>query len=150
MQNSFAIEMYIYITDTSTGLMGLASSKQGGGFEIGYTTAGMLNFHVNVNSYTGRKDIYYAVNIQEWLHIVGVFDAQTIKLYVNGELVGSAEAAGDLQYGQYTSQYIVIGGGATSNYNIDSKSKCKMATFNIYSDALTAEEISTLYSAYKA
>ncbi|MBQ7235613.1 MAG: metallophosphoesterase [Clostridia bacterium] len=150
MQNSFAIEMYIYITDTSTGLMGLASSKQGGGFEIGYTTAGMLNFHVNVNSYTGRKDIYYAVNIQEWLHIVGVFDAQTIKLYVNGELVGSAEAAGELQYGQYTSQYIAIGGGATSRYQIDTKSKCKMATFNIYSDALTAEEISTLYSAYKA
>ena len=145
MQNSFTIEIYLYLTSTSTKTMGLASSKQGGGFEIGYQASGKFNFQINVGSYNNTINTYYAAGIEEWIHIVGVYDGSTIKLYANGVLVDSAATVGEFQFGYHTSHYIVIGAGATTNYNVDTSSKCDMATFNIYSDALTAEEISTLY-----
>lgn len=103
-------------------------------------SSGRLEFFVYDNGWDNIitvKPSDAGVGVNQWFHIAAVRDAQGLKLYVNGKLVGtrsytgSAPNSGTLGIG--------IQPGAT-----DRKFRGAMAAVQIYNRALTADELMSL------
>ena len=92
MKETFSVEVYAKVTETSTSSMSLVASNEYGGFNVTYTTNGEYAFNYTTSSgtYSAKK----AGGIGEWVHIVGVFEKTTVKLYVNGELAATTAVSG--------------------------------------------------------
>jgi hypothetical protein len=77
----------------------------------------------------------------EWYHVVGTYDKNRVRLYINGTEVGSGtESTIDIGYSGAASLYI---GGISSSYNFPGK----IDDVRIYSRALSPQEILGLYKA---
>jgi hypothetical protein len=75
-----------------------------------------------------------------WTHIVGVRNNTSLLMYVNGNLVSSADASGTTPYyGTTVAAYL----GARCN--LTQYFKGTIDSFMIYSRAITADEVSALY-----
>ena len=76
-----------------------------------------------------------------WYHLVGTYDGTDAKLYINGEVKGTAIGSGNIRVST-TNVYIGQWGDGTARFNglIDE--------VRIYNRALTAAEISDLYNNY--
>ncbi|MBQ3063291.1 MAG: hypothetical protein IJC99_00600 [Clostridia bacterium] len=144
---SFTIETYVYLSvKPSSSYVNIMSNQQSGGFGFEYKADGKMHLMANVGeSATNRPQP--AVTAGQWYHFVGTYDGATLKMYVNGELVGSTACTGIMKRPAAGSEYMVIGGdsapGAPGCF-----AKCTIAAANLYSDPLTAEQIATLYAAY--
>lgn len=103
----------------------------------------MLHIDASGQPYIGQRNSsgteanqFYNVNICDgiWHHIVGVVDAATMYIYVDGILRGSrSKISGNTQSGQN----IVIGGNHLGRYQ-----SCRIAIVRIYDNrALSASEI---------
>ncbi|MCY7374975.1 MAG: carboxypeptidase regulatory-like domain-containing protein [Pyrinomonadaceae bacterium] len=77
----------------------------------------------------------------EFYHVVGSFDGSRVRLYVNGNQVGSADAPVTLDYG---TRPLFLG---TSGVTYDGKFNGVLDEVTIYNDNLSANTISRLYNA---
>ena len=146
MDHSFTMETYVYVTGTKNSAMAIASAAEEGGFGLQYTTGGAYRFSYQNNS--SYKTVEYTAGISQWVHLVFVHDGSTIKLYANGELIQSVSATGQYRPGNSGAQDFFIGAEVKKGNLGSSFCKCKIATLNMYSAALSAEQVSTLYSQY--
>jgi hypothetical protein len=148
IKKSFTIETYVKVTATTNAVQPLVSAKDAGGFGIDYTTAGKIAFSCYANN-AKSASVSVTANINEWLHVVGVYDGSSIKLYVNGELAGTTAVDGNYLPSRYTANNLTI--GANPHYvtpvykGILYKSYSNVQMANMYSYALTAEQIQALY-----
>ncbi len=82
----------------------------------------------------------------EWTHIAGTYDGANIRLYINGEEVGSTPLTGTVE--SSTGSY----GGITIGARIQTYGQYlngKVATTSVWSSSLTAKEIKDIYIAQK-
>lgn len=148
IKKSFTIETYVKVTATTNAVQPLVSAKDAGGFGIDYTTAGKIAFSCYANN-AKSASVSVTANINEWMHVVGVYDGSSIKLYVNGELAGTTAVDGNYLPSRYTANNLTI--GANPHYvtpvykGILYKSYSNVQMANMYSYALTAEQIQALY-----
>jgi formylglycine-generating enzyme required for sulfatase activity len=77
--------------------------------------------------------------VQKWIHVCGTYDGQKTKLFYGGQLVAEVQSSGDLRY---DSNPLVIGRDLFWNTSFDGK----IDEVRIYNRALTAAEVSQLYS----
>ncbi|RPH97006.1 MAG: T9SS C-terminal target domain-containing protein, partial [Calditrichaeota bacterium] len=99
-----------------------------------------LRFKVTTTSAAERPGIP-AVQLRknEWLHIVGVYDGNHAKIYLNGQLQDSHALSGNVKPGQIA----ILGQSAGSYF------KGCIDNIQIYSQALLLEEIQMLYTGQK-
>ena len=151
MANGFTLETFIYLDEAPTsatgGYVDLISNQEVGGFGFEYETDGEVAFSCKAGG--SYKAPAVSVSTGQWIHLVGVFDGSSIKIYKNGSLGSSKSAGGAFDVPKYYARVLCIGGdpgyrGATTRFF-----KGKIAVANLYSHALTASQISDKYNALK-
>ncbi len=151
LTDSFTLEAYVYLDQKPSDTVCVVSNMEAGGFGF-QIKSGNLEFLC----YTGNKAYERnsaALPIGQWVHVVGTFDGSAIKLYFNGELVGTTTT-------KNATWTLPISGAYHLGIGCDSSPKSpdmygglshmtgKIAAANLYSDALTAAEVLALYNKY--
>ena len=146
--NGFTLEAYVYLDKKPTaseGYVNLLSNQEGGGFGFEYDSNGKLYFYCYAGG--SYRNPYTTVSTGQWLHLVGTYDGSKVKLYVNGDMVGQ-QSGGTFKKPSLFGQSLYI--GADSDYGEKGGRffNGKIAVANMYSNALTANQIATLYASF--
>ena len=151
MRSSFSVELYVKVTDVPAAgkSYGLATSMESGGFALYYSnpTNGNPNYSFVYNLSNTNYSAKYEGGINEWIHLVGVYDGSSIKLYANGQEVSTATVTGVYRAPSLTAQFFALGADTWTSDRIEYQSKSKIAFCNLYSYPLTGSQISSLYNA---
>lgn len=132
---SFSVEAWFYKSDTSGGDLGgviLTTPTANGNTRLLYRPNTNISFQMKA----GSTEITQASPVGSWYHAAGVYDrdANTIKLYVNGTLVGTTSPVDrDLSSGFSTTNVTI--GNAQNNY------KGMIDDVRIYNYARTPSQI---------
>ncbi len=137
-----SIELWAYPfkrPDAETGLAGIAFDS------VGMTAYADGNFYLYVGS--GANKCYTPMNVAYWNHVTGTFDGETLKIYLNGELMHSYASqfktyntGGDFTLGRIASS---VGGSPGNSFN------GALGGVRVYGAALPQEEIKAHYEAEK-
>ncbi len=131
----------------------ILSKTQDGGYSLGIngSLAGAMDnlfFTINIEGTYLTAKIDQTQLIPGWLHIVGVFDGQTIYLYINGILVDTNSVGYPMNI-QYSFNNALLIGAEASEGNYPSNGfeyfNGKVDELRIYDRALTIEDITALY-----
>jgi hypothetical protein len=84
------------------------------------------------------------VTVNEWIHLAGTYDNETLKLYKNGSLVSKASCKGPVFFDDKNP--LLIGGNSNDmNKTLVDCFRGVIDEVRIYKKALSAEEISELH-----
>ena len=150
MTNSVTIEsIFCYDEIPSSGEYDMFSNQQGGGIGLGLEN-GKLQFFCNVEG-NGYVQPNATIEAGKWYHAVGVFDGenQTVKLYLNGQLVSEKPAGGSTLHWPDNSEAwnFVIGGDSDGSGGVSSFSKGSVSLARLYSDSMTDAQVAKRYAA---
>lgn len=98
-------------------------------------------------TFGSERTVYTPANIHtpgNWYHVVGTFDKQVAKIYVNGQLQGSATYIMEMPV---SSHPLTIGGSSAQGSTMTNSAPGALDEVSIYDRALTADEIAALYNA---
>ncbi|MFD4994026.1 LamG-like jellyroll fold domain-containing protein [Cellulosimicrobium cellulans] len=113
------------------------------GYEIGLSSGGRAFFRLNQasggNSYRAEATSAYPSNGSTWVHLVGVFDGDRVRLYVNGVQQGSVAGPDAVELND---QPLVLGGEPGGAYPL----RGAIDGVRLYGKALTAAEVAALHS----
>ena len=141
--NGFTFETYAYISKKpNSGYVDILSAQEGGGFGFEYKSDSCLYFYLHVGG--GYKLPSTRIEVGEWVHLVGVYDGSSVKLYVNGSLAALVAASGNFKPQSASAQYLAIGADSAP-ISPAHHFTGKIAIAKIYSDPLTNSQVSMLY-----
>ena len=83
----------------------------------------------------------------EYVHLVGTYDGNVLKLYVNGELRATDEIKGAISFPSSPSDYLCIGADSCPDPVAEAGMFGEIAAANVYSFALTDAQVAGLYLA---
>ena len=109
---------------------------------VGQGNLGKPGFTVRTSTsykWTGHST---SETIQDWTHLVGVYDGSDIKFYHDGILVSSVAHTGTFVY---DSNSLLIGGGK-DGLGFDSFFKGEIDDIRIYNNAISATDVQSLYN----
>ena len=147
LRDGFAIEAFFKINEANTAENTVAfGAMQSAAFGFTIRKDGTMSFDIhNGTKYT----IIYAAEPYEvgrYYHVVCVYTGSGAALYVDGKLVGEAEMA-DFKLHSNSNYYrLHVGADNYTSGNVESASKTTFAMFNLYSDPMTAEDVSEAYA----
>ncbi|MGM7669731.1 LamG-like jellyroll fold domain-containing protein [Microbacterium sp. A93] len=127
----------------TSGETNLCANKEAGGFSM-TMYANKLTFAVNTGSYHNAG---IEIEPNEWYHAVGVFDgdSQTVKLYVNGELVSEVPTGNaEIKWPPNAGAHHLAIGADSSNSGAQFHSTSTIASARIFSDSLDAQQVAAL------
>ena len=75
------------------GYLGTIAKTEGSEFAI-FMDEGVPQFDLNLNGIYATAKGKDVLPVGKWAHVAGVFDGQAVKIFVDGELVGSKAASG--------------------------------------------------------
>lgn len=99
------------------------------------TTGNKLMFTVFGNSYATSG---ITPSTDQWYHVVGTYNHNQIKIYVNGQLKGETNASGNI----LSASTFRIGGEPNRSYFIDGQ----VDEVKLYNSALTSDQVKNLYN----
>ena len=122
----------------------LGNMQSGGlGFEI--EPNGMMKFSAYVDG-SLRTVSSYPLELGQYYHLVGTYDGQKLRIFVNGAPVNEITAPGKITWpADETAQYLAIGGDSGLNNTPENTVRAELVTANVYSGVLTPEEIYRIY-----
>lgn len=157
------MEAYFRVGEGLTDSVAIASNNNSAGFGLYRLADGGIRFNYSVNNGGGRK--YLNANTApgaaaegEWVHVVAVCNGSDIRIYVNGalatlydddgaEIGETLDCSGRLfEAPSGFAAALVVGGDISSGGGLESGFVGDIAALNIYSRALTADEVGELYS----
>lgn len=101
--------------------------------------ASKIRFRVTVGGLDRNAADSVIHELNRWYHFVGTYDGATIKIYKDGNLVGSTSVTGNLAVNDVSAK---IGTWQGTNYNFNGQ----IDEVRIYNYALTQEQIKLLYN----
>ena len=148
LRHGFTFEVYAKINAIpGSSYVDIVSAQQNGGFGFELTSAGKVCFYLYSKSSKSYVSPRANVTAGEYVHLVGTCDGTNVCLYINGELAASATLSGGEVFFPVKNSacYLSIGADASPDYNSSSHFSGKVASTNIYTTALTAEQVAVLY-----
>ena len=147
IRGAVTMEVLVRIDGVSGASDAIFSNCQSGGLGINAKAGSMLEFiiHLGGSDYVSVKG-----NITEgvYVHGVGVYDGASVKLYLNGVLADEVAATGSMKIPASSAQYLCVGADSQPSRVGDAPFAGAIAVANIYSEALTADQICSLYMDY--
>ncbi|HPO13559.1 MAG TPA: prolyl oligopeptidase family serine peptidase [Candidatus Hydrogenedentes bacterium] len=138
-----SVELWAYPfkrPDSETGLAGIAYDS------VGMTAYADGNFYFYIGS--GANKCYTPMNVAHWNHVVGTFDGETLRIFLNGELKHSYASqfktyntAGEFVLGRIASS---AGGSPGNSFN------GALGGVRVYGAALPEEAIKAHFEAEKS
>lgn len=125
----------------------MTNAGQSGGFGLSIKN-GKLGFGVYTDSSYKTAALGGAYDTEQLTHVVGVYDpsAQRVSLYINGERVSAAPAAGVFRPAQQGCHaHIVLGGDIGVGGTELHATNTRIADFKLYPAALREGDIRTVY-----
>ena len=128
----------------------LASNQETGGLGLEYNADGKAYLYLYIMN--GSNGDYYgagaAIPYGETVHLIGTYDGNTIRFYVNGELAATKSQTGKVWFPlKESSQFLAVGGDSTLYGNAERYMKGEIRAMNIYSSVLSADAIYAKYLA---
>lgn len=158
-KREITVEVWVYPEEFDQWGGFLACFQDNGGFEKGWALGTVSNAEgAGANEFSfaistkdaddGDGDLTYFHNGPydpgKWYHVVGVYDGEKTKLYIDGQLVvDSAGQSGDINYPDHA--FLVI--GIYKDDNEHDPFKGKLDEIRLYDRALSESEILQNYSA---
>lgn len=153
--DSFTIEVVgSYQTQSSSGMVALVERYTWGDANKGGYSLRLKNYSTNYpefyvgsnNSHAGASATSVTVVQGQKYHIVGTFSNGNIKIYVNGELKGTATTSASYPLKSQAGKELAIGVRGDTQ---DQYSEQDIDVAKLYNKALTASEIKANYNAIK-
>lgn len=141
MLKSLSIEAYFNANNNQSEQC-VFSNQQGSGMGIDVNN-GKLQLWIYVNN--GRHILETPVETNKWVHAVGTFDGETIKLYCNGELKVSESASGTFSRPPHDTSIIYAGADSEPNGGADWFFHGKIHSVGLYDQALSDTEVKLIY-----
>ena len=148
--DGFAVEAYFRINEAPTEKDVVAfGAMQSCWFGLDVNKNGTMSFNIhNGDGYLQlhTEDTYEAGN---YIHVVATYDKSHVKFYVNGELVNTMEMTNLKVHSKSSCYKVLVGADFDLDNVMSSMSKTTFAVFNLYSEPLTAAEVTTAYNGFK-
>lgn len=116
-------------------------SKEAGGFSLNAGEQVKVLINVDGTYYTVAADISHGV----WYHVAGVWDGDTLALYVNGELVDEVAADG-AEIKPPSAEYFYLAADTDPAGDPEFIATGQLAQAALYSQALSPEDVATRYT----
>lgn len=146
LNHGFTSEVYVKIRSTSV-LQNFFANMHAGGFGYEIENGYLFTYLHCGGSYRVLK---YQVTEGETYHLVTVYDTQSLKLYVNGELVSSMNVSGDIGLPTApTARYLCIGADSDESGNSENFADADIYIARLYSSALSDGQALYLYEQAK-
>ena len=121
------------------------SNQQTGGVGFEIDNQGLLQFYVNVNG-TYKCASGIKAEKGKYYHLVGTYDGNTVKIYINGVLSGECSASGSVSWPSIDKAwYLAIGSDSGPDGSTESPIDGRVAIANVYSNVLDASQVYKLY-----
>lgn len=163
--NSLSIEAFFRAGETDATLA-IGANNNSAGFGLYRTSDGGVQFTIRFNNGVGKylqvKTAENSAPIGEWVHVVVSYDnARGISIYLNGaratlydengaELGEVVGCSGRLFYAPTgAAAALIVGADVSSSGSAETGFVGEIAAYNLYSRALTKEEVEELYQEYK-
>ena len=153
--DTFSAGAWVY--PTAAGVVMQVSSTATPGVSYHFSAlefVGAVNPVPNFGLWNGAgitKDTGSALSYNTWYHMVITYNGTTLKGYINGAEVASANVTYDSPHDDgETTQYLLFGAATITNMGDGTYYNGRMAEIRTYSDALTAPEVLANYNATKS
>lgn len=84
----FTVSAYVYATENKTGMYIISTEGQQTGYKL-QAPNGKPTFQIGTGTAVSSVAAASNITLNQWTHIAGTFDGTTMKLFVNGALVGT-------------------------------------------------------------
>lgn len=120
-------------------------NMQGGGIGFEIDANGMMKFSVYVDG-SIRTVTAFPLELGQYYHLVGTYDGQALRIYVNGAPVNELAAPGKITWpADETAQYLTVGADSGLGNTPENMIRGELVAANVYSGVLTPEEIYRIY-----
>ena len=135
MESGFTMEVYFTTPGDLSGFHSLASNMHAGGYGMDWDN-GVFTFSVRIGaSYIG---VDYDIQPNTTYHAVGVYTGSSVKLYINGALMGETPVSGDLVHPTDNgAKYLCIGADSDATGNGEYACEGTVCFVRMYSKAAT-------------
>lgn len=141
LEKNFTVELYYKPKDTANN--NPLGNTQSSGFcfeqKSGTNT---LQFWAHIGGDYRKPETPVVKN--SWNHVVGTYDGQNVKIYLNGELKDTVSATGTLSV---PPMYLFLSGDTKSNGELEYAANCEIALARVYTGTMTADDVKTAYQA---
>ena len=162
METGFTFEWIGQVSDTVLGggsktakyddnlYVNLASNQETGGIGLEYNADGKAYLFLYIMN--GSNGNYYGagatIPVGQTVHLVGTYDGNSIRFYVNGELEATKSQTRKVWFPlKESSQFLAVGADSALYGNVDRQMNGEIRAMNIYSSVLSADAIYAKYLA---
>lgn len=142
MEDGFTVECNFMATAETSGEDTVCGNKEGGGWGM-VVKDGQAAFMIHAEG--GYTFAWADINMDQWYHATGVYDGETVKLYLDGELAAEGAAGGPMTVPpDGTAHNTVIGADSGGNNEPAQYSSTKVDDVRLYSQPATDAQVASL------
>lgn len=151
IKDGFTVEAFFKVDEAPTKTVVAFGALQSSAFGLQINPDGRMSFIIHNNTEYIKVYSTESYIVGKYHHAVCVYDStsKTASLYVDGKLCATAEMA-DFKLHSTTSWHkLHIGADNNQNGGIETASKTTFAMFNLYSEPMSAEQVTAAYNGFK-